>query len=93
MAKRIFFLIVSLLFVASAVYAGATLRYYNKDSRTHTFDAKSCGSSKKVTFGSSRTASVTIQGCSTATIFTSCGKVEVKDGDRIEIKNGCITVK
>jgi hypothetical protein len=75
------------------VFAGVTLRYYNKDSSSRTFNVKICGSSKKVTFQGSRTSSTTIQGCSSATIYTSCGSIDVRNGDKIEIKNGCIKVK
>jgi len=81
------------LFTSSALFAGVTLRYYNKDSGSKTFNARICGSSTSVTFGGGRTASVTIQGCSKATISTNCGNVDVKDGDSIEIVNGCIKVK
>lgn len=82
-----------LLFVFAAG-AAVTLRYYNKDSKTHKFKVKISGSMKEVEFGSSRTASVTIQGGDTeAIIYCDCGEVKVKQGDNIEIKNGCITVK
>lgn len=93
--KKVFmtFSLIGVIFVSTVLLAGVTLRYYNKDSSNLTFDAKICGSSTTVTFGSSRTSSVTIQGCSKATIFTKCGKVEVNDGDNIEIKDGCIKVK
>jgi len=71
-----------------------TLRYYNKDSQTHTFPVKIAGSSKSVTFEASRTSSVTIQGGSNeAVISCNCGDVKVSGGDNIEIKDGCITVK
>lgn len=74
--------------------AAVTLRYYNKDSQKHTMKVKMSGSSKEVTFDASKTASVTIQGSSTeAIIETSSGKVTVKDGDKIEIKDGKITIK
>jgi len=75
---------------STSVFGATTLRYYNKDSKSYTFDVKTCGNSTKVTFGSSRTASVTIQGCDKATIKTKCGSQEVKTGQKIEIKNGCI---
>lgn len=93
MKKKLFTLAVALLFIVSFVQAGVTLRYYNKDSKTHTMEVKISGSSKTVEFGSSRTASVTIQGGSSECVIeTSCGKVTVKDGDNIEIKDGCIKV-
>lgn len=83
-----------MLTLVATVDAAVTIRYYNKDSKTHKMTVKISGSSKTVEFGSSRTASVTIQGSGTeAEIETSCGKIKVKDGDNIEIKDGCITIK
>ncbi|AUP81531.1 hypothetical protein C1H87_04390 [Flavivirga eckloniae] len=78
--------------VEKAVF-GITLRYYNKDSKDYEFKVKSCGSTTKVKFGKSRTASVTIQtGCSDAIIYDNCKEVEVKKDDKITIKDGCITI-
>ena len=76
-----------------STYADVYLRYYNKDSKTWTFKVKIGGSNKEVTFDSSRTSSVTINGAyETAEIETECGWVTVSDDDRIEIKDGCIKV-
>ena len=87
-------LLIGLLAISTALEAAVTIRYYNKDSKSHKMEAKMSGSTKYVTFESSRTASVTIQGSATKVkIETSCGTVEVEDGDKIEIKDGCITVK
>ena len=74
--------------------ASVYIRYYNKDSKTHTFKVKIAGSTKTVEFGSGRTSSVTIQGGSEeAEIETDCGWVTISDDSKIEIKDGCITVK
>jgi len=91
--KKGFILIGTMIFLASSVYAGITLRYYNKDSNDHEWKVKTCGSTKTVEFDKSKTASVTIQtGCSDAVIYTDCGEVTVKDGDNITIKDGCIKI-
>ncbi|WP_257210051.1 hypothetical protein [Nostoc linckia] len=51
------------------------------------------GSTKEVTFNGRTTGAATIQGSGrSAVIETSCGKVEVKDDSKIEIKDGCIKV-
>ncbi|WP_228045623.1 MULTISPECIES: hypothetical protein [unclassified Tolypothrix] len=51
------------------------------------------GSTKEVTFNGRTTGATTIQGSGrSAVIETSCGKVEVKDDSKIEIKDGCIKV-
>lgn len=95
--KLIFATGVIALMVVSFTYAAVKsvyIRYYNKDSKTYTYDVKIGGSTTKVEFGSSRTASVTIQGGgSSAVIKTNCGDVTVNDGANIEIKDGCIIVK
>jgi len=93
MKKRFLAGAFALLFTASTAWSAVTIRYYNKDSKSHTMKVKIDGSSKEVTFDSSRTSSVTIQGGSrTCVIETACGSVEVKDGANIEIKDGCIEI-
>ncbi|NME71088.1 hypothetical protein [Flammeovirga aprica] len=83
---------VAILAFALHAYAAVTVRYQNNDSNDYTFDAEIAGSTKKVTFYGSRTGSVTIQGgASSAVIYTKCGKVTVSQGDKIYIKNGCIS--
>lgn len=73
--------------------AAVTIRYYNKDSVDHKFSVKMNGSTKSVEFGKSRTATTTIRGSDkSAKIMTSCGEVQVNDGARIEIKDGCIKI-
>ena len=47
----------------------------------------------KVKFGSSRTASTTIQGSSPCKVTTPKGVVTLKGGEKIEIKDGKITIK
>ena len=88
-------LLLAVLFVGTTIstFGAVTIRYYNKDSRSHTMTVKMDGSTKSVTFESSRTSSVTIQGGGTSCIIeTPCGRVEVKDGANVEIKDGCIKV-
>ncbi len=96
-SKVIFTAGILVLVVVSFAYAAiksVNLRYYNKDSKTYVYNVKIGGSTNQVEFGSSRTASVTIQGGgSSAVIETNCGNVTVSDGDNIEIKDGCISVK
>lgn len=72
-------------------FSAVTIRYYNKDSKSHTFKVKIDGSSKEVTFDASKTSSVTIQGGATeCVVSSSCGDITLKSGDSIEIKDGCI---
>lgn len=83
----------ALLFAVATAFCGVTIRYYNKDSKDYTFKVRMDGSDKEVTFEHSKTSTVTIQGGSgPAIIETACGKIEVKDGANIEIKDGCIKI-
>jgi hypothetical protein len=76
---------------AVSSFAAVTIHYYNKDGKSHTFKVKIDGSTKEVTFNSSTTSDVTIQGGATeCIIISSCGEVHIKAGDKIEIKDGCI---
>jgi hypothetical protein len=89
--KKVIFTSVALLAFAVSTFGAVTIRYYNKDSKSHTFKVKIDGSWKEVTFDSSRTSDVTIQGGATeCVIYTSCGEVTIKSGASIEIKDGCI---
>jgi hypothetical protein len=73
--------------------ASVYIQYYNKDSKTYTFDVKIAGTMTKVEFGGSRTSSVTIQGGSSeCIIYTSCGEVKLSNNVKITISNGCITI-
>ena len=92
--KKAFAMIVATAFLAGSASAGIYIKYYNKDSKNHEWKVKTCGSEKSVEFGSSRTSSVTIQsGCDEAVIYTDCGEITVHDGDKVTIKDGCITIE
>lgn len=73
--------------------AAVTVRYYNKDSRAHTFSAKCRGSSYALAVNGSTTGSSTIQGGSPCAVSHAGGTVELKGGENIEIKDGRISVK
>lgn len=85
----------SLAFIFLANVANAfTIKYYNKDSKNYTMEVKSNGSTQKVDFRSSTSGSTSIQtSASVVEIKTSCGWVKVKDGAKVTIKDGCITVE
>lgn len=80
------------IFMAN-VASAFTIRYYNKDSQKHTMEVRSNGSTQKIEFSSSTTSSASVQtSASEVEIKTSCGWVKVKDGAKITIKDGCITI-
>lgn len=81
------------LFAPSEAEAKVYIQYYNKDSQSHKFKVRIGGMDKEVEFDSSRTSSVTIQGGGDVCVIeTKCGKIEVKDGAKVEIKDGCIKI-
>lgn len=80
-----------LLFSVNA-FAAVTVRYYNKDSQSYTWNAVCSGTNLTVTFDSSRTSSTTIQGSGPCTVKTGNGDVQLSDGANITIQNGKITV-
>ncbi len=87
------FLSLTLVMFASTMFGYVTIRYYNKDSKEYVMKVSMDGNNSEVKFSSSTTSSVTIQGGGTKCVIeTSCGKVEVKDGANIEIKDGCIKI-
>lgn len=72
-------------------FASIYIKYSNKDSEKHTMTVKMDGSTKSVTFNSSTTGATSIGGSGTkAIVQTKCGDVEITDGAKIEIKDGCI---
>ncbi|MBD2359093.1 hypothetical protein H6G41_31655 [Tolypothrix sp. FACHB-123] len=81
------------LFLPSASFAAVYIKYSNQDSTKYVMKVQMDGLTKEVTFNGSTTGAATIQGSGKAAMIeTSCGKVEVKDDSKIEIKNGCIKV-
>jgi hypothetical protein len=82
------------LFLVAGLANAFTIDYYNKDSQKYTMEVKSQGSTQKVEFSASTSGATSIQtSASEVEIKTSCGWVKVKNGDKIEIKDGCIKVK
>jgi hypothetical protein len=81
------------LLASSAASAAVTVRYYNRDSRDHTWSAVCSGVKTHVTFGRSQTASVTIQGSGPCTVRTDAGNVVLKGGEDLDIKDGRVQVK
>lgn len=88
--KTIFFVVCLLITTLANAF---TIHYYNKDSKNYKMEVKSQGSTQSVEFTSSTTGDTSIQtSADEVQIKTSCGWVTVKNGARITIKDGCITV-
>lgn len=85
--------VILVLMLGINAFASVYIKYYNKDSETYKMTVKMDGSTKSVEFRGSTTGAATIQGSGkVAVIQTSCGDVEVSDGAKIEIKDGCIKI-
>lgn len=92
MKLKMSFLTFGFLFLAN-IASAYTIKYYNKDSKKYTMEVRSNGSTQKVEFNGSTSGSTSIQtSASEVEIKTECGWVKVKDGAKITIKNGCITI-
>ncbi|MNJ92079.1 hypothetical protein D3C87_97350 [compost metagenome] len=84
---------VAFLLVAN-IASAFTIRYYNNDSKKHTMEVRSNGSTQKIEFSASTTSSASVQtSASEVEIKTECGWVKVKDGAKVSIKNGCIKIE
>lgn len=92
MKKIILSAILLTLFGINA-FASVYIQYYNKDSVKHTFKVKMDGQTKEVVFNASTSGAATIGGSGKKGIIeTKCGDVEISDGAKIEIKDGCIKI-
>lgn len=92
MKTKLFLLMTSVLFVASLAMA-YSVPYYNKDSKTYTFEVKANGSTYKIEFRASTTGTANCPpSADKAEIKSECGWVTVKSGQKITIKDGCITI-
>lgn len=90
---KTFFLTLATLFIVN-IASAFTIRYYNKDSKKHTMEVRSNGSTQKIEFSSSTTSSASVQtSASEVEIKTECGWVKVKDGAKVTIQNGCIKIE
>jgi hypothetical protein len=83
----------ALAVIAADASAAVTVRYYNKDSKPHQFEAMCRGSKYSVSFSASTTSSTTIQGGSPCVLKTPGGPVTLNGGEKIEIKDGRIKIE
>lgn len=93
MKKRIALAALGLSLFSATAFAAVTVRYYNRDSHAYTFPAVCSGSKYQVSFSASTTSSTTIQGSAPCEVQTQAGKVILRGGENIEIKDGKIIVK
>jgi len=85
--------IICLLFLiaSSHLFSNITIKYKNLDKTEVKLKVMIDGEVKEVIFKAGKKGSVTIKGKETQCLFyTSCEERMLKDGDEIEIVNGCI---
>lgn len=78
--------------IYTGVHAQTHLKVYNDDSLNHTYTVTACGKTSTITLAHNRTGPVVIKGCATASIATSAGPLIVKNGDKVYIKDGKVSV-
>jgi hypothetical protein len=77
----------------TSIVSAYSVPYYNKDSKTYTFKVKINGSEREITFkGSTSGTAHCPPTADIAEIQSSCGWVKVKSGQKVTIKDGCLTV-
>lgn len=87
------FLSATLAMLACSAFANVLVQYENQDAQGYFMKVKIDGAYKEVKIENGKISKLDIQGSNSACIFvTSCGEVEVNNGDVIIIKNRCITV-
>lgn len=80
------------LFAATAS-AAVTVDYYNKDSEAHSFEAVCSGSKYTLEVRGSTTGATTLQGSAPCKVKHAGGEITLTGGEKIEIKDGKITLR
>ena len=91
--KKLITTILGTTLFASIAYAAVTVDYYNRDSVKYEFDAVCSGSKYTVTFNASTSGATTIQGSAPCKVAHKGGEIVLKGGEKVEIKDGVITIK
>jgi len=81
-----------MLFAGSA-FCSVTVHYDNRDDKGYIMTVKMDGEYKEVKIENGAKGTVVIKGGNNACFFvTSCGEIEVNNGDKIYVKDRCVTV-
>lgn len=92
--KSKFSLLMASLFLTINTALAFTVPYYNKDSKSYKMEVKANGSTSTISFSASTSSSASVQtSADVIEVKTDCGWVKVKNGQKIVIKNGCITIE
>ena len=86
-------LLAAVLFLFGEIASAYSVPYYNRDSKTYTFEVKINGSTREITFkGSTSGTAHCPPTADEAEIKSDCGWIKVKNGQKVEIKDGCIKI-
>ena len=91
MNKAIFAFVCSSV-ISTSAFSAVTVDYRNFDSREHIFAAKCSGSSASFTFEGNTTGAATAQGSAPCLIENQGEQVQLRGGEKVEIKDGRIRV-
>ncbi len=91
--KRFLLCTLAFTFTATAATAAVTVDYYNKDSKDHSFEAICSGSKYTLEVRSSTTGAATIQGSAPCKVKHEGGEISLSGGEKIEIKDGKISLR
>lgn len=83
----------ALLVGAATASAAVTVDYYNKDSKDYSFEALCSGSKYTLELRSSTTGASTMQGSGPCKVKHAGGEISLSGGEKIEIKDGKITLR
>lgn len=92
MKSKLMLLIASLFLTINTALA-FSVPYYNKDSKAYKMEVKVNGSTTTISFNGSTSGTTSVQTSSDVIeVKTDCGWVKVKNGQKVTIKDGCITL-
>ena len=90
-AKAVLF---ALLMLGTTIAQAFSVQYYNRDSKKYTWEIKVNGNLREITFNASTSGTANSPSSGDkCEIKCECGWVEIQKGQKIEIKDGCITIK
>lgn len=79
--------------VATVASAAVTVDYYNRDSKDYSFEALCSGSKYTLEVRGSTTGASTIQGSAPCKVKHAGGEISLSGGEKIEIKDGKISLR
>tara|TARA_Y100000385_G_C12719040_1_gene477819 strand:+ start:116 stop:397 length:282 start_codon:yes stop_codon:yes gene_type:complete len=86
-------LMTAVLFFITGIASAFSVPYYNKASKNYTFEVKINGSTREIRVKVITTCTAHCpHSANKCEIKSSCGWVEVKNGQKVIIKDGCLEI-